>query len=164
MYYFNFLQVIKWQISHAHKALVFSCAIAINKGWHAQERKRKTEESKHTKRASFVWTYFGPLIIPSGSLFWSDAFCFQNYKLEIQKKAFLLWGHIPSILSYVYFLWAAFSQKKDPLCVPLCFGTLWRQSHLEILFKEFATCQHSVSYPANRLVILSIEYKLNFVT
>lgn len=62
------------------------------------------------------------------------------------------------------FLMCGFCQKKDPLCLLLYFRTLWWQSHLEILCKEFATCQHSVSYPANQLVILSIEDKLNFVT
>lgn len=62
------------------------------------------------------------------------------------------------------FLICGFYQKKDPLCVLLYFRTLGWQSHLEILFREFATCQNSVKYPANQPVILSIEYKLNFVT
>lgn len=51
VYHFNFLQVITWQISHAHKALVFFCTTAINKGLHAQQKKTKMEESKHIKQA-----------------------------------------------------------------------------------------------------------------
>lgn len=105
-----------------------------------------------------IW---GPSSSPVVSCFEVMHSVFKITNLRFKEGIFTM-SHIPSILSYVYFLCVAFPEER--LCVLLCFGTPWWQSHLEILFKEFATCQHSASYPANQLVILSIEYKLNFVT
>lgn len=117
VYHFNFLQVIIWRISHAHKALVFSHATAINKGLHVQEKETKMKSQNILNKINLFEHILMPLIIPSGFLLWNDAFCFQNCKLEIKRRhsyyevTFQEYYHMP--ISYVWLL----PEERPTLCV-----------------------------------------------
>ena len=104
-------------ISHAHKALIFSCATAMNKGRHAQGKKRKTEESKHTKTSLICLNIFGAPHHPQ----WFPVlkWCILFSKLQTwdsEEGIFTMRSHSKHIILCLFLMCGFFPEERPTLC------------------------------------------------